>query len=159
MDSSGGEFREQGVALLAQMRRQFFEYILEHRSRVEPGTLVERARNHGFAPRCADLILEFLQQRGMSSLIPFVKEDKVLLQSIDRVPERPIMELIARSVPRRIIARRVRTGPVTDVLDERRPVALSRPFGSPTRGRVDREEIIAIDTQTRETNARSACSE
>lgn len=156
MGSSSSEFREQGITLLAQVRRQFLEDILEHRRRVEPGAFVERARSHGLAPRCADFILESLQQRGMSSLIPFAEEDEVLLQSIDRVPERPIMELIARSVPRRIIARRVRTSPVTDVLDERRPVALSRPFGSPTRGRVDREEIIAIDTQTRETDARPA---
>ena len=45
------------------------------------------------------------------------------------------------------------------MLDERRPVTLSRALRSPARGRVDGEEIVAVDTQTGKTDARSTRGE
>src|SRR5712692_2579035 len=71
----------------------------------------------------------------------------MLSQAIDRIAERPGLRLIWRTVPTRIIARRMSFGAVGEQLDQGWPEIGPGALAGPHRGGVDCEKVVSVDAQ------------
>src|ERR1041385_8756320 len=86
----------------------------------------------------------------MSCIIPFAESCEMLLQPIDRIAERPCFRLFGGAIAARVIARGMPFGAIRIELDEGGAMIGPRAFRRPLRGGIDSEEIIAVDTQARQ---------
>src|SRR5438045_7181789 len=85
----------------------------------------------------------------MALLGPLAECDQVLLQTRDRIPERPGAPLFLGAVARGIVAGGVRRRPIRHVLDQGGSAALARALRGPLCHRVHRQEIVAVDANPR----------
>src|SRR3954469_21498506 len=113
------------------MRWHVFVDVLEHRRCIQERTLGQRAELDRFFPTRGDMRLQLLFQGAVTLLGPLTERNEMLLQSIDRVPQRPRLVLILRTVPRRVITGRVSSRAIGDVLDQRWTATHTRTFSSP----------------------------
>src|SRR5690606_30538888 len=120
-DSSPGSLLRQLQALSRETRRDLFEHVVEHGFRIELRAAAERAVGVRFTPGGGDLLLALLRERRLALLGPFAQRDQVRFESLDRVAERPALELVLGAVARRIVARGMRRDAIGDQLDQRRP--------------------------------------
>src|SRR5215468_1422934 len=153
------EQRAHLLALALQIRRHVAEHVVEHGERVEERTLRQRSVRLGLLPAGRDVRFELLVQLRMALLGPLPERDQVLLETCDRISERPGPPFLLRAIARGIIARRVRRRAIGDVLDERGTGALPRALCRPLRDRVYRQEVVAIDADARNAVARAALRE
>src|SRR5262249_11150268 len=101
-----------------------------------------------FLPRGGDLLFEFLLESGVPLLAPFLQTNQVLLQSLDRVAERPGGGFRLGTIAGGVVAGGMSRCAIGHELDERRTQAFARALGGPTRYRVDRQEVIAVDANS-----------
>src|SRR5262249_10860132 len=87
---------------------------------------------------------------------PFAELDEVLLEAVHRIAQRPLLAFVRGAVARGVVAGGVAFLAVGEVLDQGRAHVGARALGRPLGGGVDREEIVAVDTQGRDAVADAA---
>src|SRR3954447_10344214 len=95
----------------------------------------------------------------MALIVPNAAPDQVRLETLDGIAQRPMLVFVTRPVAARIVARRMRPGPVSEEFDQRRAEVGTGPPGGPARHRVDGKEIIAIDPDARNAESDGARGE
>src|SRR6185437_7655129 len=83
----------------------------------------------------------------MSRSIPLASHDEMILQSFNRITQRPALRFIGGAIFRWVIARRVTLRAIREVFYERSSQAAPRSFGGPGSYRPDGQEIIAVNAQ------------
>src|SRR3569623_1454881 len=133
--------------LLPEMPRHLLEHAVEQRVERLVQAVAEDAVLLGFLLRRLHFLgaLEIL--RGVALLVPFADRDKVVLQALDRVAERPGGRLAGRAVLGGIVRRRMAFDAVGEVLDQRRALVGAGALGRPGGRRIDRQRVIAVDAQ------------
>src|SRR6186997_990656 len=94
-------------ALPAQIFRELLVDVLEHEVAVETRAFVERAEGHGFLPGRHHLRVELRVQILVLLLAPLAARNEMVLQSVYRVAQRPMLVVVLRPVTRRVVAGRV----------------------------------------------------
>src|SRR5271155_4273155 len=87
-------FRAHERTLPPQVLRHFLEHVLEHQIGIELRPLVQRAVGHRLLPTRVDQALEFRGERAMTLFRPFAELDQMLLEPLDRIPERPVLLIV-----------------------------------------------------------------
>src|ERR1700745_997482 len=151
--------RAQLALLRLEVGRHLLEDVLEHRQRIERWSAGEGSVALGLLPGRADVSIELLLEPCVPLLGPLAERDEALLEARDRISERPRAPFLLGTVARRIVAGRVRAGPVGHELDERRAAALAGALRGPLGHRIHGEKIVAVDADTGDAITRPALCE
>src|SRR5437868_5521692 len=84
----------------SEIGRHLLDHIFDHRQRVERGPGGEGSVRLRLLPAGGDVRLELLLEPAMALLGPLAECDQVLLQTRDRIPERPGAPLLLGTVAR-----------------------------------------------------------
>src|SRR3546814_574507 len=135
------------LALPAQVFRHVFVYVFEDAGGAGHVAVDQRAMAFGLFLGGQDLGFEPGLELVVLAVGPDAQAHQVLLEARDRVAQREVAPVVAGAVFGRIVGSRVRPGPVRDPFDQRGPQVAAGALGGPLRGRINGQEIIAVDAQ------------
>src|ERR1700722_5883608 len=92
----------------------------------------------------------------MPRLRPLAEPDQMLFEPHDGITERPVLMVIFGPIARRIVAGGMCGRTIGHQFDQGGAGAGARPLGCPLRYRIDREKVVAVDANARDTVARAA---
>ena len=146
--------------ILPGIHRLAFSLAVETAQARLPERLVDheqpdRADGFGFLAGGADLLDGVLQRGGVTLVVPFADDGQMLAQTFDRIAQRPFLMLVAGAIAAGVVGGRVRGAAIGEELDHRRTLVRPRPFLGPLGRRPDRQEVVAVHPQGRQTLADS----
>src|SRR5262245_3871717 len=135
------------------MPGHFLVYVFKHRARVRMRAFAQGAVALRFRIGSAHRLIELSGQRVVTLHAPLAQADQMGLQPLYRIAQRPVLPLVTRAIAARVIARRMWRDAIGEELDECRPMIGASAISGPARNGVDRKQIIAVDTEPRDSEA------
>ena len=100
--------------------------------------------------------LEFRAQRLWRASDHSPSLDQVLLQALDGIAQRPMFGIVFGAIARRIIAGGMGCAAVGHQFNQRRTCAGARALRRPLRHRIDRQKVVAVDSNAGDAVSRPA---
>src|SRR5690606_14646478 len=143
------------LALSPEMRRHLGIDTFKHVAHRRLVAGVQRAVFLRLALGCDHAIQNLRLGLRMPLLRPDPAPDQVILQSNDRITERPGGRLLLWPIGGRIVRRRVGAGAIGHMLDQCGSEIPARPLCCPSGHRVHRKIVVSIDPQRRNAETQS----